>query len=434
MLPLFAEAYRFEARSADIRVLSKTGSIAERLPDWFLFRTDAGWALEAEGETVADVARLDMWGDLLDQKDLEVWVSWEGTRDLKQEIQTFARRYGLTVKTTEVPKTGTKLIAVVRGGGTVPDVVMIQSESLPTLVRARALQNVDYMMPGKAHLFGREAFLLADRLWGVPFYFDTQLVFINRLLVPERPSLEWDLQDLELICSRLKSKGLIPLAWNAYSAYWLIPFQLGFGKQTLIDAGGKLTIDDAPTRRALAYILRLRDQGLMQVLERDAMIALFASGKIGMILSGSYSIPLFTDLELDFGVAPFPMNTDTGRPVSPVLDVKALAIPRKSRRPILARRLIQYLSGIGVQQRFPVALAKMPADKRAWQLLPRRNRHAEVLLRSTEIGTPIPPDPAYAVYKGTMWKLLRFALSGEMAVEDVLAQGQQIINAQIDQR
>ncbi len=31
-----------------------------------------------------------------------------------------------------------------------------------------------------------------------------------------------------------------PLAWNLYSAYWLLPFQMGFGKDRLIEADGSV--------------------------------------------------------------------------------------------------------------------------------------------------------------------------------------------------
>ena len=81
----------------------------------------------------------------------------------------------------------------------------------------------------------------------------------------------------------------------------------GFGKDRLIDADGGMTVDDAPTAAALRALLALRDEGLLVPAERDAMVSWFASGQAGFILAGSYSIPEFSKLGLDFGVAPYPL-------------------------------------------------------------------------------------------------------------------------------
>jgi hypothetical protein len=44
-------------------------------------------------------------------------------------------------------------------------------------------------------------------------------------------------------------------------------------------------------------------------------------------------------------------------------------------------------------------------------------------------GTVIPPDRVYGVYKNTMWKLLRLALSGQLSPEETLRAGQQLMDA-----
>jgi hypothetical protein len=43
-------------------------------------------------------------------------------------------------------------------------------------------------------------------------------------------------------------------------------------------------------------------------------------------------------------------------------------------------------------------------------------------------GYPVPTDPAYELYKNTMWKLLGLAASGRLDVKTVLEQGQKIID------
>ena len=96
-------------------------------------------------------------------------------------------------------------------------------------------------------------------------------------------------------------------------------------------------------------------------MERDAMTSLFVSGDTAMIISASYSIPHFEQLSIPFTAVPLPKNSSTGIRLSPLLDFKAFAITKRSRNTIGARRLIEFLCGIGVQQRFTEATAKLPA-------------------------------------------------------------------------
>ena len=168
------------------------------------------------------------------------------------------------------------------------------------------------------------------------------------------------------------------------------------------------------------------------VSEREAMISLFASERVALILSGSYSIPLFEQLGIPFDVAPYPAVRPGGRPLAPFLDFKGWAVSRRTYNPILARRVIQYLGGIGVQQRFPPAMSKLPVNRDSWEIMRQENPYFPVLTRSAEIGIPVPTEQAYGVYKNTMWKLLRFVFSGQMGVGQALEQGQKIIEAQLE--
>ena len=87
-----------------------------------------------------------------------------------------------------------------------------------------------------------------------------------------------------------------------------------------------------------------------------------------------------------------------------------------------------------MQSRFCSALSKMPAGESAWRLMESDDPFYTVLAESAEVGTVVPPEPAYAVFKNTMWKLLRFVFSRQMTVAEALAQGQSIINAQLAAR
>lgn len=411
--------------------------LADLFQEGYLARDGSSWNLDFSGETVRGVKRFELSAELLEQRSLEVWVSWEGVPELKAEIAKFARGHDCDIDVVEVPGIKTKLIALLRGGGKVPDLVMIQSDYLPELTAMRALQPVDNPLPAAPGMSGEGSFLVDDSLMASPFFFDSQVVIINPDLYPKGAELDravsgdWDLDDLERSAMKMKSQGITPFCWNAYSAYWLVAFQYGFGKERLVEPDGRILMTDEPTIDAVEYLLSLQEEGFLKVNERDAMITIFLRGDVGAILTGSYSLPSFEKLDIDYAVAPYPVNPATGKPMAPVLDYKGFSITRKARNPILARRLIQYLSSPGPQIRFTSALSKLPARQDVWEELGKFHDHMEPLRISAERGVPLPPDQSYKIFKNTMWKLLRLVLSGQMEVREALEQGQAVVDGQL---
>jgi ABC-type glycerol-3-phosphate transport system substrate-binding protein len=406
---------------------------------------DDGTGITLEwGETrIDDVIRIELTADLLESDSLTAWVSWEGIPELKDEITRFADLHGLEIGVVDTPNIRAKLITVTRARGRVPDLVMVQSDYIPELTVSGALQPVDPAAFPDLLPKAVEAMTMDSSCRAVPFYFDTQLVFINpRIIDPPEP--DWTLDEMEALAESAHRKGNIPLSWNAYSAYWLVPFQMAFGKERLIDPEGFISVDDRATCEAVRYLVELKDRGLLRLLERDAMTTLFAEGRVAMILSGSYAIPGFTRIGIPFAVAPFPLlgnredrhNSDIlyhsnereplspDRAVSPFLDFKGFAVTRRARNPVLARRLIQHLTSPDVQYRVTSALAKLPANEAALHRFGRSTGVSETLKISYERGIPVPAHPAYGHFKNTMWKLLRLALTDGAKIDEVLEKGQ----------
>lgn len=427
LFPVLYDAWTLDTGLEKIEI----SNLADKLHEMFLADGDDGWEIVYGSQTFSDVRALNIEGEKLAVRPLEIWINWEGTELLREEIERYADLHRLEIKITEVPKPDSKLISVTRGGGSVPDIIMVQSSAIDSLVRSGSIQNIDYMYPEGLQEQGREAFSHGGRTWAVPFYYDSQLVLYNPELISE-PSNDWTLTDFERICGRASKVCDIPSAWNAYSASFLIPFQISFGKDSLVETDGSIDITDEASRKALEYVLHLQDDGLMQPMERDAMTSLFVSGDVAMILSASYSIPHFTELGVPFKAAALPINEETGRRVSPLLDFKAFAVTKKSRNTTGARRLIEHLTGPAIQGRFTSEVAKLPARESVFNLTAETNPYYETLKISAEAGTIIPTDKAYSVYKNTMWKMLRFALSGRMSAARVLEKTQKIVDKNLD--
>jgi ABC-type glycerol-3-phosphate transport system substrate-binding protein len=435
LLPLILDLWEFS-------VTDDAGKTHDLLHSWsedFLFET----YIYADGDalnlvhrdiTVPRITAVSLKGDRLPDKPLEIWLSWEGTNHLKQILNRFAETYQIPMSVNVIPGIDTKLTAHNRGGMRVPDVVMVQADYLPQLISEKALQPVLWELSPALQKQGLDSFT-SSQLYAVPFSSDVQIVCWNpEILTHPYGSTENDLTGtLEMLEKNLSavSDPFIPAAWNIYSAYWLMPFQLGFGKEALLEEDGSMLVNDDATVEAMNYLLHLIDNGLISALERDGMVSQFIQGRTGMILTGSYALPGFIDLGIPLDIVPYPINQETGAFFSPLIDYKGFAIPKKSRSPIGARRVMQYLTSPQIQAEFSFANYKNPARDDIWELSSLPERINMVLQESIARGTIIPPEPAYNISKDTMWKMIRLILSQQISVEEGLNSAQEIIHNQI---
>ena len=418
LFPPQLEAWRLEYDAGSGPVAVEADDLGERLYGIYLVAADGGWDLlldraePGRPARVRGVRRLWLRGEPCPEASLEAWVSWEGVPELKAEIAAWARRAGVAVKVVDVPSIKSKLVTVLRGGGRMPDLAMIQSDYLPDLVAAGALQPIDGLLLPEAAGKGSVAFALGGRLLAAPFYCDAQLVFYSTELVGAAPPADWCLEDMARMAAA--SGARVGAAWNAYSAYWFLPFVVGFGKDGVVGSDGRMDVRHPAYGAALSFLRDSIAGGFLEPMERDAMMAYFASGKAAFILSGSYSVPEFRRLGLPFGVAPYPLVAPGGKRVAPILDYKGWAVARGARSPALARRLVQYLSSAAVQASFCYPQGKLPANDDAWALLPDGDPYLATLRASYDAGVAIPPTQAYGEFKNASWKLLRLFLDGSI--------------------
>ncbi|MBL7005752.1 MAG: extracellular solute-binding protein [Spirochaetia bacterium] len=434
-LPLILDLWEFTVSDTSGNVYNLLQSwSADFLFETYLYLTENGISLVHRTMSVNQIETITLKGDKLAEKPLDVWLSWEGTNQLKQIIADFARKYGVKIETNVIPGIDTKLAAHHRGNMKIPDVVMIQSDYLPKLIAEQALQPVVWKLSDVYQPRGVEAFT-STQLYAVPFYSDVQIICWNPEII-DHPYGNTDNDvsgTLEMMENNLAAvpASYTPAVWNIYSAYWLLPFQMGFGKSAILESDGSITVNDRATIDALTYLIHLLDTGLIGAVERDGMISQFIQGEVGMILTGSYALPGFIDLGIPFNVAAYPVNQDNGAYVSPLIDYKGFSIPKKSRNPIAARRLIQYLTSPQVQAAFSFNNFKNPSRNDIWDLSTIPDQISRVLQISISQGSVIPPEAAYKISKDTMWKIIRLILAKQLTPVDGLNKAQEIIDNQL---
>ncbi len=364
------------------------------------------------------------------QPKLTVWISWEGSDLLKKEISQFAKQHNYSIEVQYIPKIKSKLSAVVRANGTLPDLFMVKSDYISTLFNYDIFGNLESVNTKALTKKGLKAFQYHNKLTAIPFYFDTQVMLYNKALVGSINDLSISTVQMEEIASNLKHKGIIPLAWNLYSAYWLLPFQIGFGKE-IKNPDNIAVINDSPTNQALTYLMNLKNKGFIVPLFRGAIKSKFIDNKIGFILTGSYAIPAFEKAGVNMGILTFPFITATRRYASPLLDFKGFALSKNSKNKKEATQLLNYLVSGKVQLDIADKLYKIPANTSVWSTIEDKTGFFKVFFKSYTIGTVIPPSYSYVIYKNTMWKILRFVVGEKLTIKEALEKGQKIIDTNL---
>jgi len=375
---------------------------------------------------------LEVSGEQTQGKTLEVWLSREGVGFLKESIERYAKWFGLEIKVLDIPGIPDRLRAYHRARQPLPDLFLIEPNHIEPLVLNQILQRLDYLYhqnPQRiAHIAPAldSAFVWEQAIYAHPLYTDTQVIFTNPELTgePFQPRTDQDLLQLKEIVT---GKGTIPICWNAYSLYWFVPIITAFGKDPLLEDDGRVNLLDGSTKKALEWILERTREGSLVVEERDPMHALFTAGRVAMILSGSYMLESFIHLEIPHAIHPFPYYTQENRYFRPVLDVKGLAISQHTRQPILARRLLDYLSSPIVLKPFCEQYFKIPFSPTilAQMDLPDSVRHAYE--KSLEYGISLPTSAVFGVWKSVFWKILRFVYTGQMTVDQAIQEAQRLI-------
>ena len=158
LAPLMSGIRNVEVRTAGDGAVILAGPVSGSLVPWSLVHGARGWDLRSDAGVHRNVTSVDIRGERLDEKDLTVWISWEGTALLAEEIDRFADRHGLTVDVLTVPSLLSKVTAAARAGDRLPDLFMVQSDYLPELVAGGLIQRLDDMDDTALVPQGRRAF------------------------------------------------------------------------------------------------------------------------------------------------------------------------------------------------------------------------------------------------------------------------------------
>ncbi|MEW5973097.1 MAG: extracellular solute-binding protein [Pseudomonadota bacterium] len=320
-----------------------------------------------------------------EQTTLDFWAMGSEGERVQALLPEFERRHpGIRVRVQQIPWSAAhEKLLTAHVGGTLPDVFQLGNTWLPEFAALRALAPLDEVLPAadQTDIFPGvlTANMIDGRLYGLPWYVDTRLLFYRADLLAragiDRPPHTWG-EWLTALHRVRDLTGRPPLLLPFTE--WQTLVALGLQQQAaLLRDEGRFGDFRAPAfRAAFAFYLRLFREGLAEVAGEAAagnVYQAFARGRIAFLVSGPWNLGEFerrlpNELQGAWATAPLPVPDGTPYPRVSIAGGASLAIRADSRHMDAARALVAFLLEQGQQIAFYRETGDLPVRMSAWTM------------------------------------------------------------------
>jgi multiple sugar transport system substrate-binding protein len=309
----------------------------------------------------------------------------EVVRELTEEFER--ANPDIVVRVQQIPWSAAhEKLLTAYAGDAMPDVFQLGNTWVPEFVALDAIAPLDERLaasPGVARGDFFEGIIetneIEGRLYGVPWYVDTRLLFYRKDILaraghPEPPRSWQDWQDAMAAVKQVvgAEADAIILPANEWAPVVILALQQG---AELLQGDAECGNFSGPGfRSALAFHLAMFEQGFASPTASAQIANLyqeFAAGRFSMYISGPWNLGEFArrlPAALQDAWATAPMPSPDGRyPGVSLAGGASLAIHRGSAHQEAAGRLVEFLSGTAQQIRFYHLSGNLPARTAAWQ-------------------------------------------------------------------
>jgi multiple sugar transport system substrate-binding protein len=371
---------------------------------------------------------------------LRFWAMGREGEVVRELLGDFhAAHPGIRVEVEQLPWSAAheKLLTAFAGDAT-PDIAQLGNTWLPEFVALGALEPLDAYAAGQGgtppvdtgDYFGGiwATNRLEGRLWGLPWYVDTRLLFYRRDLLREagfeRPADDWagwkqQLQAIKRVVGRERYAVLLPL--NEFEP--LVALALGNPEeQIFLRDGGRHGHFRGPAfTRTLDFYLSLYAEQLAPPATSNQIANVwneFARGYFSFYITGPWNIGEFrrrlpAELQDAWATAPLPGPFGPG---SSIAGGSSLAIFQRSERKAEAWALVNHLSRPEVQQRFRQLTGNLPPRRSAWEEAElKADPHSAAFRRQLERVRPVPQVPEWERIATELRVVLEGVVHGDIA-------------------
>ncbi|MEU2358905.1 extracellular solute-binding protein [Streptomyces misionensis] len=239
-------------------------------------------------------------------------------------------------------------------GGEPPSVAIAHISRLPTLARAGLVRELTTPMLAPAHLTADrfnarpwERAHIDGRLYGLPLDTHPFVMYYRTDLCRKAGLLDGDgrlkpIEGPQALIGVLAALRKVTGAWGGvmsvtadpstcWRMFWSLYRQLDptpAGEAFLADGGTRITMDDRRAEEALQFMHRLTttEKVLPPSVDSTGAIALFTSGKAGVLFDGVWQLPNIQGSKVPFDMAPLP-RVFTDAPYACHADSHLLVLP-----------------------------------------------------------------------------------------------------------
>jgi len=327
-----------------------------------------------------------------------------------------------------------KLLTAFAGDAT-PDVCQLGNTWVPELVALNALEPLDRYAGASgvvdpADYFGGiwDTNRIDGKLYGVPWYVDTRLLFYRRDLLrqagfaaPPTSWNEWTRALAAIAAERRPDRSAILLPLNEVEPLLALALQQ---PEPLLRADGRWgNFESAGFRRALTFYRAMFERGFAPRLGTAAIANVwneFGRGRFVFYVSGPWNIGelqrrLPADEQESWMTAPLPGPDGPGVSIA---GGSSLVVFRASRQKPVAWRLVEFLSDPAVQRRFHALTGDLPPRRATWvdpQLA--TDVHARAFREQLERVKPVPKVPEWERIANEMRLVAERTVYGELSIE-----------------
>ena len=389
-----------------------------------------------------------------DRQTIRFWVMGREGEVIAQLIPEFERANpGIRVRVQQVPWTSAheKLLTAF-AGDSLPDLCQLGNTWLPEFAALRALAPLESRVAASQAIAAVDYFpgiwdtnVVDGRLYGIPWYVDTRLLFYRRDLLaaagihaPPRSWAEWE-RAMAALKEAKEAPGypmLLPL--NEFEP--LLALALQQKEPLLRDQQSRGAFAGPGFRRALEFYSAAFRNGWAPAMgggEISNVWTEFGRGMFAFYISGPWNIKEFRrrlppERQGDWMTAPLPGPDGPGASTA---GGASLVVFRSSRHPDAAWRLIEYLSDPAVQLRFHELTGNLPPRRSAWgdERL-AGDPHARAFREQLERVKPAPKIPEWERVVTEMQLLAEQVVRGRMDVDQAVRELDRRVDAMLEKR
>ena len=390
-----------------------------------------------------------------DDGTLRFWAMGREGEVATELLRGFAQeRPDIRVRVEQLPWSAAheKLLTAFAGNA-LPDLAQMGNTWLAEFVTLGALEPLDGLVAGPDGVPQADHFegiwqthRLGGRLWALPWYVDTRLLFYRRDLLAQAgfdaPPGTWEawrtmLQALTRRTGDARRWGLL-LPLNEYDP--LVAFALQQGVPLLRDDGRYGNFRSPGFARAWDFVRSLYDQGLAMPVSNTEVANLwneFARGTFSFYISGPWQIGEFrrrlpASLQDAWATAPLPGPDGPGASIA---GGASLALFARSTKKEAAWALMRYLARPQIQQRFHAMTGNLPPRRSAWAGESLRSDPPTQAFRAQlERVRPVPQVPEWERIATELRLVLEQVVRGRLPAAGALAELDRRTDRLLDKR